>query len=89
MPGRSAPARSLSVGDQRPKHFDLELHSGLFYEYGSPNSVWICQSLASISGKLDIARGVNSKMAGDEFGQAANSSMRKNGCLGDVLRQDN
>ena len=88
MPGRIALARSLSVDDQRPKHFDLELHSGLFYECSSLNSVWTYQSLASISGKLDIARGVNSKMAGDEFGQAANSSMRKNGCLGDVLRQD-
>ena len=88
MPGRCARARSLSVGDQRPKHFDLELHSGLFYECGSPDCVWTYQFLASISGKLDIARRVNSKMAGDELGQAANSSMRKNGCLGDVLRQD-
>ena len=31
------------------------------------------QCLASISGKLDIGRRVNSKMAGDELGQAANS----------------
>ena len=43
------------------------------YECGSPNSVWTYQCLASISGKLDIARSVNSKMAGDELGQAANS----------------
>ena len=42
------------------------------YECGSPNSVWTYQCLASISGKLDIARSVNSKMAGDELGQAAN-----------------
>ena len=53
--------------------FYLELHSGLCYECGSPNSVWTYQCLASISGKLDIARSVNSKMAGDELGQAANS----------------
>ena len=54
-------------------NFDLELHSGLCYDCGSPNSVWTYQCLASISGKLDIARSVNSKMAGDELGQAANS----------------
>ena len=47
-------------------NFDLELHSGLFYECGSPDRVWTYQLLASISGKLDIARPVNSKMAGDE-----------------------
>ena len=29
--------------------------------------------ISSISGKLDIARHVNYKMAGDELGQAANS----------------
>ena len=67
MPGRCAPARSLSVGDQ------IELHSGLFYEFGSPDSDWTYQFLASNSGKLDQARRVNSKMAGDELGQAANS----------------
>ena len=88
MPGECAPARSLCVGDQKLFNFDLELHSGLFYVCGSPDSVWTCQCLASISSKLDIARGLISKMAGDKFGQAANSSMRKNGCLGDVLRQD-
>ena len=60
-------------------NFDLEFHSGLFYEFGSPDSVWTCRFLTSISGKLDIARRVNSKMAVDELGQAANSSMRKNG----------
>ena len=58
-------------------NFDLELHSGLFYERGSPNSVSTYQCLASISGKLDIARRVNSKMAGDELGQAANSDAYK------------
>ena len=47
-------------------NFDLVLHSGLFYECGSPDRVWTYQLLASISGKLDIARPVNSKMAGDE-----------------------
>ena len=52
-------------------NFDLELHSGLFYECGSPDSVWTYQYLASILGKLDIARSVNSKMAGDELGHAA------------------
>ena len=35
------------------------------------------QCLASISGKLDIGRRVNSKMAGDELGQAANSDAKK------------
>ena len=54
-------------------NFDLKLHSALFYECGSPDSVWTYQCLASISCKLDIARRVNSKMAGDELGQAANS----------------
>ena len=47
-------------------NFDLELHSGLFYECGSPDSLWTYQLLASISGKLDIAVPMNSKMAGDE-----------------------
>ena len=70
------------------QHFDLELHSGLFYECVSPDSIWTYQFLTSISGKLDIARRVNSKMSGDELGQAAKCSMRKNGRLGDVLRQD-
>ena len=73
MPGRCAWARSLSVGVQTLFNFDLQLHSGLFYECGSPDSVWTYQFLTSISGKLDIARRVNSKMAGDELGQAANS----------------
>ena len=73
MPGRCARARSLSVDDQKLFNFDLKVHSGLFYECGSPNSVWTYQCLASISGKLDIAGSVNSKMAGDELGQAANS----------------
>ena len=65
--------RSLCVGDQKLFNFALELHSALFYECGSPDSVWTYQCLPSISGKLDIARRVNSKMAGDELGQAANS----------------
>ena len=73
MPGRCAPARSLSVDDQTLFNFDLELHSGLFYECGSPDIVWTYQCLARISGKLDIPRRVNSKMAGDELGQPANS----------------
>ena len=73
MPGRCGQARSLSVDDQTPKHFDLELHSGLFYECACPDCVCTYQCLASISGKLDITRRVNSKMAGDEHGQAANS----------------
>ena len=73
MHGRCAPARSLSVCDQTLFNFDLELHSGLFYECGSPDCVFTYQCLASISGKLDIGRRVNSKMAGDELGQAANS----------------
>ena len=54
-------------------NFDLELHSGLFYECGSPDSVWTYQCLASISGKLDIGLRVNSKKAGNDLGQAANS----------------
>ena len=73
MPGRCARARSLSVGVQTLFNFDLELHSGLFYECGSPHCVWTYQFQASISNKLDIDRRVNSKMAGDELGQAANS----------------
>ena len=59
--------------EQKSLNFDLELHSGLFYECSSPDSVWTYQFLASVSGKLDIARRVNSKMAVDELGQAANS----------------
>ena len=85
MAGRCAQARSLSVCDQKLFNFDLELHSGLFYEYGSPNSVWTYHCQASISGKLDIARSVNSKMTNSGKLLIA---MRKNGCLGDVLRQD-
>ena len=73
MLGRCAQARSLSVCDQKLFNFDLELHSGLFYECGSPDCVLTCQCLASISGKLDIGRRVHSKMAGDELGQAANN----------------
>ena len=73
MLGQCSPARSLSVGDQKHFNFDLELHSGLFYECGSPDCVWSYQCLSSISGNLDIARRVNYKMAGDELGQAANS----------------
>ena len=73
MPGRCARARSLSVGDQKLFNFDLELHSGLFYQCGSPDCVWTYQCLASISGKLDIARRVKFKISGDELGQAANS----------------
>ena len=64
---------ALVTKDLKILNFDLELHSGLFYECGSPDRVWNYQVLASISGKLDIARRVNSKMAGDELGQAANS----------------
>ena len=56
MPGECAPGRSLSVGDQRPKHFDLELHSGQFYDVVSPDCVLTYQCLASISGKLQIAQ---------------------------------
>ena len=52
---------------------DLEFHSRLFYECGSPDCVWTYQYLASISGKLDIARRVNSKVAGDKLGQGANN----------------
>ena len=73
MPGRCAQSRSLSVDDQKLFNFDLELHSGLFYECGSPDCVLTYQCLASISGELDIGRRVNSKMAGEELGQAANS----------------
>ena len=58
--------------EQKSLNYDLELHSGLFYECSSPDSVWTYQCLASISGKLDIARRVNSKMAGNDIGQAAN-----------------
>ena len=47
----------------------------MFYECGSPDCVLTYQCLARISGKLDIDRRVNSKMAGDELGQAANSKM--------------
>ena len=49
--------------------------------------VWTYQCLASISGKLDEVRRENTKMAGNELRQATNI-VRKNGCLGDVLRQD-
>ena len=87
MPGRCARARALIVVGKTLFNFDLELHSGLFDECGSPDSVWNYQCLASISGKLDIARRVNSKMAGNDIGQAANS-LRENGCLGDELGQD-
>ena len=73
MPGRCAPARSLRVVDKKLFNFDLELHSGLFYVCGSPDSVWTYQFLASISGGLDIARRENSKIAVDELGQAASS----------------
>ena len=73
MPGRCARARALIVVGKTLFNFDLELHSGLFYECGSPDSVWTYQFLASVSGKLDIARRLNSKMAGDELGQATNS----------------
>ena len=66
-------ARSLCVGDQKLFNFALELHGGLFYECACPDCVCTYQCLASISGKLDITRRVNSKMAGDEHGQAANS----------------
>ena len=91
MPGECAPARSLSVGDQTPKHFDLELHSGLFYECGSPDYVCTYQCLASISGKLAIARRVNSKMAGDELWEAAISDEKKMDawamCLGKIIER--
>ena len=73
MHGRCAPARSLSVCDQTLFNFDLELHCGLFYQCGSPDCVLTYQCLTSISGKLDIGRRMNSKTAGDELGQAANS----------------
>ena len=63
----------MSVDDQKLFNFDLELHSGLFYECSSPDSVWSFQCLASMSGKIDVARRLNYKMAGDELGQAANS----------------
>ena len=69
MPGRCARARSLSVCDQKLFNFDLELHSGLFYECGSPDCVLTYQCLARIPGKLDIGPRVNSKMAGDELGR--------------------
>ena len=71
MPGRCAPARSLSVCDQKLFNFVLELHSGLFYECRSPDCIWTYQLLTSISGKLYIVRRVKSKMAVDEL---ANSS---------------
>ena len=74
MPGRCG---SLSVGDQNFFNFDLEIHSALFYECGSPDCVWTEQFLTSISGKLDIARRVKSEMAGDELGLAANSDALK------------
>ena len=48
MHGRCAPARSLSVCDQKLFDFDLEFHSGLFYECGSPDCVWNYQCLASM-----------------------------------------
>ena len=67
MPGRCASARSLSIVDKTLFNFDLEFHSGLFYECGSPDCVWTYQCLAS------IARQMNSNMAGDELGQAVNS----------------
>ena len=86
MPGRCARARSLTLVT---KHFQfyLKLHIGLFYECDSPDSVWTYQCLASISGKLGIARRVNSKMAGTNSGKLQ-IALRKNGCQGDVLRQD-
>ena len=59
--------------DQKLFSFELEIHSGLVYECVNPDRVWTNQCMASISGKLDIARQVNSNMAADELGQAANS----------------
>ena len=64
---------SLRVGDLNFFNFDLELHSALFYECGSLDCVWTYQFLTSISGKLDIPCSVNSKIAGNEIGEAANS----------------
>ena len=61
----------MYVGDLKLFNFDLVLEIGLFYECGSPDSVWTYQSLARISGMLDIPRRVNSKMAGDEIPQAS------------------
>ena len=63
----------LLTKNQTLSNCDLQLHSVLFYERASPHSVWTYQCLASISGKLDIARRGYSNMAGDELGQAANS----------------
>ena len=63
----------MSVDDQKLFNFDLEFHSGMFYECGNPDSVRSFQCLTSMSGKIDVARRLNSKMAGDEIGQAANS----------------
>ena len=85
IPGRCAPARSFSFDDQKLFNFDLKLHSGLFYECGSPDSVWTYQCLASISGKLDIAR--TPSWLWTNLGKLQ-VAMRKHGCLGDVLRQD-
>ena len=48
----------------------------------------IMQCLTSISGSLDIARRVNSKMAGDMNLGKLQIAMRENGCLGDMLGQD-
>ena len=63
----------MSAADKKLFNFDLVLYSGLFYECSSPGSVWTDQYLASVSGKLGIARRVNSKLAGDEHGKAASS----------------
>ena len=56
-------------------NFDLEIYSGLFYECGSSHCYCTYQCLAGISDKLDITQPVNSKMAGDKLGQAANSDV--------------
>ena len=85
MPGRCAPQRSLSVADKNLFNFDLELHSGLFYECGSPDSVWTYQFLASISGKLEIVG--TPRWLWTNLGKLQ-VAMCKNGCLGDVLRLD-
>ena len=38
----------MYVGDLKLFNFDLELHTGLFYECGSPDIVWTYQCLVKM-----------------------------------------
>ena len=78
----------MSVDHQKLFNFDLELHSRLFYECGSPDCIWTYQLLTSSSGKLYYISKGEVKMAVDELGQAANSSNRVKIDAWNVLGQE-